>query len=152
MPAFGGNVCWADGEAQPALYFPLADYSGLGIQRRAVSCRDNPTARARALAAALEDGPEGDLAPAFLPGHGVRQVFVDRNGTVFLDLAANRDRLPGVGAIQERLCLWSLVNTLCLNMKEIKRVKILVGGDEAVSLAGHVDLTNPLIPDLGAVK
>ena len=47
-----------------------------------------------------------------------------------------------VGAVQ------SLVLTVTKNLHSISRVILLVGGEPVETLAGHVDLTHPLLPDL----
>jgi hypothetical protein len=41
------------------------------------------------------------------------------------------------------LTIYSLVNTLVLNLPEIDRIKILINGREATTLGGHVDLQFP---------
>jgi hypothetical protein len=47
-----------------------------------------------------------------------------------------------VGAVQ------SLVLTVTKNLPAVTRVILLVGGEPVETLAGHVDLTHPLAPDL----
>ncbi len=43
--------------------------------------------------------------------------------------------------------IYFFVNNLCYNFKEIKKVKILVSGNEYKTLSGHLDLENPYFPD-----
>ena len=40
----------------------------------------------------------------------------------------------------ELLTIYSIVNSLILNVPNIKAVKILINGNEAKTLAGHIDL------------
>ncbi|MBT3387327.1 MAG: hypothetical protein HN417_05300 [Desulfobacula sp.] len=40
----------------------------------------------------------------------------------------------------ELLAVYSLVNSLTLNISKIKMVKILIQGKDALTLAGHIDL------------
>jgi hypothetical protein len=47
-----------------------------------------------------------------------------------------------VGAVQ------ALVLTVTKNLPSVSRVILLVGGEPVETLAGHVDLTHPLLPDL----
>ena len=46
------------------------------------------------------------------------------------------------------LTIYSIVNTLVLNMEEIRWVKLLIGGQEAATLAGHVDLSHLFNADM----
>jgi hypothetical protein len=49
---------------------------------------------------------------------------------------------PG-GSTAEMATVYSLTNTLTVNMPAIKKVKILIGGKERESLKGHIGLKNP---------
>jgi len=53
---------------------------------------------------------------------------------------------PG-GSRGEIEFIYFFVNNLCYNFKEIKKVKILVAGNEYKTLSGHLDLENPFFPD-----
>lgn len=55
------------------------------------------------------------------------------------------------GSTGERLTVYSIVNTLA-QFSEIEEVQILVSGDRLVSLANHMDLTEPVKPDESIVK
>ncbi|MDY6851861.1 MAG: GerMN domain-containing protein, partial [Thermodesulfobacteriota bacterium] len=123
----------------------------LGLEQREVERADALTGRAENAVKSLLSGPRTGLAPLFKPGVDLRQVFVDQAGTAFVDLSI-QDGQGGLGAVQERLGLWALVNTLCLNFKEIKAVKVLVNGGEAPALFGHVDISRPLLPDESLIK
>ena len=48
------------------------------------------------------------------------------------------------GSMQELLTVYSLVNTLLVNLPTASAVQILIDGREADTLAGHVDLRRPL--------
>jgi hypothetical protein len=53
-----------------------------------------------------------------------------------------RDNHPG-GSNSELLTIFSVVNSLVLNVNEIERVKILIDGQDTQTLAGHIDLDFP---------
>jgi hypothetical protein len=40
--------------------------------------------------------------------------------------------------------VYSIVNSLILNVTDIEAVKILIEGQESITLAGHIDLQQPL--------
>lgn len=48
--------------------------------------------------------------------------------------------------------IYFMVDNLCYNFREIKKVKFLIGGNESKSLSGHVDLERPFFPDFTRLK
>ncbi len=77
-------------------------------------------------------------------GTTLRGLYVSDRFEVFVDLDATvRTKHPG-GSMQELLTVYSVVNTLLVNLPTMTEVQILIDGQEADSLAGHVDLRRPL--------
>jgi hypothetical protein len=58
---------------------------------------------------------------------------------------------PG-GTAAELEFIYFLVDNLCYNFKEIKKVKFLIGGNESKTLAGHIDLEKPFFPNFEWLK
>jgi germination protein M len=58
---------------------------------------------------------------------------------------------PG-GTAAELEFIYFIVDNICFNFKEIKKVKILSGGNENKTLAGHIDLEKPFFPDYNRLK
>jgi germination protein M len=54
---------------------------------------------------------------------------------------------PG-GSEAELMTVYSVVNSLTASFPAVKRVQILVEDKPAQTLAGHIDLTRPLVPDM----
>lgn len=54
----------------------------------------------------------------------------------------------GGGSASELLTVYSIVNTVVANLDGIERVQILVEGKEVETLAGHLDLSKPLLPNV----
>lgn len=133
------------------LYFPQPDRLALGAEERSLDRSESLSGRARNIVLALLSGPKTRLVPAFPSGSRLRQVFVDQAGVAYVDFEAPPAG-SGMGALQERLAVWSLVNSLCLNLEEIKTVKVLAGGGEVPVLFGHVDLSRPLLPDESLIE
>jgi hypothetical protein len=76
------------------------------------------------------------------------EVFVSEQGTAYLDFnSAISDNHPG-GVLPEMATIYSIVNSLTYNLEEVERVKILIGGVEKETLAGHCLLLLPLELDL----
>ena len=58
---------------------------------------------------------------------------------------------PG-GTSAELEFIYFLVDNICYNFREIKKVKFLIGGNESKTLAGHIDLERPFFPDFAWLK
>jgi len=58
---------------------------------------------------------------------------------------------PG-GTTAELEFIYFIVDNICYNFKEIKKVKLLSGGNENRTLAGHIDLEKPFFPDFSWLK
>ena len=94
---------------------------------------------------------EGPTTPGLFPSipkdTKLLEIFIDDAGVAYVDfsdpLAANH---PG-GMLNEQATVYSIVNSLTYNLPEIRQVKILVGGAEKETLAGHC-LLLPLEMDL----
>ena len=105
--------------------------------------------RAKQILQKIQEGPKTDKLFASLPKDTkVQDLFISENGTAFIDfsntLATNH---PG-GVLTELGTIYSIVDSLAYNLPEIKQVKILVGGIEKETLAGHCLLLLPLEMDL----
>jgi len=137
-PAFGQRV---------SLLFPSQDATELGLEKRPIELNTGLANQAREIVLALLAGPRTRLAPVFEPGEHLRQVFVNHAGIAYVDLAESAVKGVTTGVMGERLRLWSLVNSICINLEAVKAVKILVGGQEVSTFMGHIDISRPLYPD-----
>jgi len=52
---------------------------------------------------------------------------------------------PGIE--NETLTVYSIVNSLAANIPSVKKVKILIQGQEVETLDGHADLSGYFVPD-----
>jgi hypothetical protein len=88
----------------------------------------------------LIEGPKRGGSRTLPETARVRALFVSGDGVAYVDFVDNAfEQHPG-GVGSELITLYSVVNTLVLNIEDIRCVKLLIGGQEAVTLAGHVDL------------
>jgi germination protein M len=105
--------------------------------------------RAKQILQKLQDGPHSDgMFPSLPKDTKVQDIFISEQGVAFIDfsnaISANH---PG-GLVNELTTVYSIVNSLTYNIDEIKQVKILVGGVEKETLAGHCLLLLPMEMDL----
>jgi len=130
------------------VYFPSSKTDGLESEQREIFDTASPVERAKQILSDLLAGPSGpDSLPAVPKGTRLRQVFVLESGVAYADFSAElRDGMPG-GTDNELLTVYAIVNSLVLNVPEIKSVAILVDGKPCPTLSGHLDLRRPLGAD-----
>jgi len=101
---------------------------------------------ARAAIKELIKGPkESGHFPTIPEGTRLLGIRIE-GGIAYVDFSKEFvERHPG-GSAGETMTIYSIVNTLA-EFPSIQRVKFLVGGKEIETLAGHMDLTEPIAPD-----
>lgn len=80
------------------------------------------------------------------PEAGLREVWVSPGGIAYLDFDRTfRDSASG-GSLGELQTVYGIVATLTESFPEIVAVQFLVEGHGIETLAGHVDLSRPVLP------
>ena len=139
-------------KARAHLYFSDADHRFLTSEDRILAQPDTVVERARGMVCALIDGPQGPLTPIIPVETKLLALYVTQEGIAYVDFdRAISEKHPG-GTLSELLTIFSIVNTLALNVPEIDAVKILIEGREAKTLAGHIDIRFPFRPNLLLIK
>ena len=146
----GENVPVPGGRSAPTkkspihLYFAGRDSNYLMAEQRVIPHPDDPAGLADTIVKALIKGPQKGLLKTIPAETQLRALFITPDGTCYVDLSeAVRKNHPG-GSKSELLTIYSMVNSLVLNVPEIERVQILIAGNEAPTLAGHIDLQLPV--------
>ena len=130
------------------LFFQAADRPGLAIEERPVTFSTDLAGQVRAVVEEIIRGPKSGLQPTLAPETRVLEVFVSARGVVYVDLSKEARAVATGGSEAELITVYSVVNSLTANFPALKRVQILVEDRPAATLAGHVDLTRPLPPDM----
>jgi hypothetical protein len=105
--------------------------------------------RARQILQKLQDGPaSGNMLPALPPDTKVEELFISEQGVAIVDFTNTISTNHPGGVLNEQATIYSIVNSLTYNLPEVTQVKILVGGAEKETLAGHCLLLLPLAMDL----
>jgi spore germination protein GerM len=126
------------------LYFSDKDSQFLMAENRVLKSPQDPEFLARTIIEALIKGPQQGLTRTLPAATAIRAIFVTQQGTCFVDFtSAVTENHPG-GIQSELLTIYSIVNSLVLNVPQIRAVKILINGTEAMTLAGHIDLQIPI--------
>jgi len=102
----------------------------------------DPSIRAKQLIGALISQVP-DPALRTLPADTrLLQLYILPDGTTVADFSDALATETPSGILSEQLAVDSIVSTLAANVPSVRRLKILIHGQEAETLAGHVDLTD----------
>lgn len=135
------------------LYFPSAGSDTLVTEDREIFDTGGAVDRAKQVLSELLAGPAGESAlPAVPPGTALRQVYLGTDGTGYADFSAELQGGMDGGSSEEILTVYSIVDSVLLNVPEMKRLAILVDGRARATLSGHIDLRRPLVPDRTLMK
>jgi hypothetical protein len=125
------------------LFFSDANERFLVPEKRFISREKEPDEQAAEMVKALIAGSKTGLVGTFPEKAELQSVKMEGGDMLIVNfregLAANH---PG-GSAAEMATIYSLTNTLTVNIPAIKRVKILIEGKERESLKGHIGLKNP---------
>ena len=130
------------------LYFADRTQPFLVTETRVLVHGDDPASFGKQLVEELLKGSTNDNMATIPEGKALRSFFFLEDGTAVVDFTEPvRNRHPG-SCRMEQLTLFSVVNSIVLNVPEIERVKFLVAGEEIPTLAGCVTLDSPLTADM----
>jgi spore germination protein GerM len=134
------------------VYFADKNNSYLLSEERVITSADNPIELSKRIIEALLQGPRTNLMQTIPAGTQLRAMFLTVNGTAYVDLTETvTEKHPG-GCRSEIMSVYSIVNSLILNVPQIEAVKILIGGREAFTLAGHIDIRYPFKADMLLIR
>jgi spore germination protein GerM len=130
------------------LYFP-ADGGALKPEPRELQVSESPKDRIRKILDALLAGPTAaGLVRPFPEDVVVGGVLLSRDGTAYVDLRwQDHPDPPAGGSTEEIQRVYSLVNSIVLNVPQASAVVLLWNGVQRETFAGHLDLTRPLAAD-----
>lgn len=130
------------------VYFGTKDAQYLVPEERTVAKNDHPAQTALELLLAGPTRP--DLVPVLPAGVKLRSVVV-RDHVAYVDFNSALVKNNHTGSAGEMLQVASIVNTLT-NFPEIEKVQILVEGQRVPTLAGHLDVSEPLSRSESIIK
>ncbi len=158
------------------LYFP-AGGGGLRAERRELQVSESPKDRIRKVVEGLLAGPAAATAgvgaagkappkTAAAPQAGadapsaaglvrpfpaevkLGSVELSADGAAFVDLRwPDHEDPPESGSTEEIQRVYSLVDTVALNVPQVNRVVLLWNGTQRITFSGHLDTSRPLLPD-----
>jgi hypothetical protein len=83
----------------------------------------------------------------------VRGAWLLPGGLVIVDLGGpTLQEGWQTGSHQELMAIQSLAHTMAANFPEVRRLRVLVNGTPAETLAGHIALSRPFTPDASVIS
>jgi sporulation and spore germination protein len=134
------------------LFYVAEDGMRLTGVERDIAYGEGATAQAREIVAAQIAPVVEPLVSAVPSGTALRAVFLTEGGDAYVDLSRDVVSAHPGGTLNELLTIYTIVNALTVNLPAVTAVQLLVDGKEVDTLAGHVDLRQPLAKDLSWVQ
>ncbi len=143
----------SQGRKIKARLFYIAD-DGVHLTRveRDVAYGEGVLEQAREIIAAQVAPVIEPLVSAVPPGTTVRALFITDRGEAYVDFSREIMSGHSGGTSDELLTVYTIVNALTENLPAVTAVQLLVDGKEVETLAGHIDLRNPLAKNLERVQ
>ena len=129
------------------LFFPREADGMLVPETREIASGVSPAREAEEALAELIKGPRGELVPAVPAETRLARLFITRDGTAYADFNRELAQNHPSGTEAEMQTVFSIVDTLAVNFPSIKKVVLLIDGEERETLAGHLCLDRAFLPD-----
>jgi len=94
---------------------------------------------------------KGNLNP-IPPQTQIREVYIHKDGTAYLDLSSDFVKGNAGGSSSEIEAIYSIVNSITFNFPNIKRVHFLIDGMERETLKGHLRFDRSFLPNYSIIK
>lgn len=134
------------------LFFESSDML-LVPEQRQVAVPENTAGAISVVVRELIKGSTNAGIPRLFPADTVvRGAYLLPDATVLVDLGGPTLSAGwSTGTHQELMAIHSLAQTLSVNYTEARRVRLLINGEPAETLGGHISLANSLSPSPSAV-
>ncbi len=140
-------------EKEPVyLYFADKMSAFLVAEETFLSHSKEPVSFGKLIIKTLADGSIQNRNRTLPKETRLRSLFVGQDGTAFVDFSSNIKDVMKTGCYDEILAVYSVVNSLILNIPEIKKVRILIGGQESETFSGHLDLSQTFTANMYLVR
>jgi sporulation and spore germination protein len=118
---------------------------------------NEPVLRAKQVLNTLLAGPVDAELRTLPPEAALLEFYLLPDGTGIADFSEALATATPSGIASEQLAIESIARTLEANVPQVKRLKILIHGQEVETLAGHLDLTrtfalSPALAQGGAAR
>lgn len=112
---------------------------------------NDPVVRAKQVLNTLLAGPVDAELRTLPPDAALLAFYLLPDGTAIADFSESLGTSIPSGIESEQMAVDSMIRTLEANVPQVRRLKILIHGQEAETLAGHLDLTETFLVNPKAV-
>jgi spore germination protein GerM len=116
-------------------------------EREIVADEASPSLEAREIVAELIKGSRTGLLSAVPSETKLIQVYVTKDGTAYVDFSREFAECHPSGTSAEMETIYAVVDSLAYNLTSVKKVCLLIDGEERETLAGHIAINRPIPPD-----
>jgi len=134
------------------LYFSDAQGERLIAERRSAPTPASLEERIEVAVRELLRGPRGSLTRTIPTEVELQGVRVEGDRVVWLNFSPSFASAHPGGSTAELMTIYSIVNTVLLNFREVQKVGILVDGKRIDTLAGHIDCRSPFTADKTLIR
>ncbi len=138
---FLGNALAIRGSKRKLFWASRADDEALTPVTVDLPLGSDPVLRAKQVLNSLLAGPVDTELRTLPPDAALLEFYLLPNGTGVADFSEALATSTPSGIASEQLAVESIARTLEANVPQVKRLKILIHGQEVDTLAGHLDLT-----------
>jgi spore germination protein GerM len=133
------------------LFFVQEEDGLLAPEEHQIPAGNSVVEEARETIDELLKGPSTGLISPLPAETKLEQIFVTNDGTAYVDFSKDLvDQHPS-GTEAELATVYAVVDSLTYNFKSIKKVFILVEGEERETLGGHIALDHPFLPNYSLI-
>lgn len=118
-----------------------AEYSDLVADTVELPLSNDPVLRAKQVLNTLLAGPVDSELRTLPPDAALLAFYILPDGTGVADFSEAMANSVPSGVQSEQLAVDSITRTLEANVPQVRRLKILIHGQQVDTLAGHLDLT-----------
>ena len=151
-PATSTPAAEAQRKITATLFYIAEDGLSLVPVQREVPLAEPVVEQARQIMLAQLAPPTHPLASTIPSDTKLRAIYLSDRGDLFVDFSPDLTTRHTGGSLDELFTVYAIVNAATVNLPAIGRVQILIDGKEVDTLAGHVDLRNPLTKNLTWVR
>ncbi|HZR24604.1 MAG TPA: GerMN domain-containing protein [Vicinamibacterales bacterium] len=134
------------------LFYVAQDGTHLTGVEREIAYGEGAVAQAREIVAAQVAPVAEPLVSAVPAGTSLRALFISDKGDAYVDFSHELVSSHPGGTTSELLTVYTIVDALAANLPAVRAVQILVDGKEVDTLAGHIDLRQPIEKNLEFIQ